>query len=123
MRGAERLVHGARPQSARVALAALLLVGAAGGCASDTGQDARLPRPEATTRSGPDLSDADLWLSFERTTVDYDGSTAYPDALGGPFAGRVVTANGGQVEEVSGADGRGTAVAFPAKCAAPSGCP
>ena len=123
MRGAGRLVHGVRPRTARVALAALLLVGAAGGCAPDTGQDARLPSPEPTTRSGPDLSDADLWLSFERTTVDYDGSTAYPDALGGPFAGRVVTANGGRVEQVSGVDGRGAAVAFPAKCTATSGCP
>jgi hypothetical protein len=90
LRGAGKLVHGVRPGTARVALAALVLVGAAGGCAPDEGQDARLPRPEPTTRSGPDLSDADLWLSFERTTVDYDGSTAYPDALGGPFAGRVV---------------------------------
>lgn len=123
MRGAGRVVHGGRPRPARVALAALLLVGAAGGCASDTGQDARLPRPESRTQSAPDLSDADLWLSFERTTVDYDGSKAYPDALGGPFAGRVVTANGGRVEEVSGADGRGTAVAFPATCTAPGGCP
>ena len=123
MRGAERLVHGNWPRPARVALAALFLVGAAGGCAPDTGEDARLPRSEPTTRSGPDLSDAGLWLSFEDTTVDYDGSTAYPDALGGPYAGRVVTANGGRVEQVSGADGRGAAVAFPAKCTTSSGCP
>jgi Concanavalin A-like lectin/glucanases superfamily len=104
-------------------VAAFLLVWTAGGCASGAGEDERLPEPTPTPRSGPDLSDADLWLSFEADTVGYDGATAYPDASGGPFNGRVVTANDGNVERVPGADGSGAAVAFPAKCEAASGCP
>jgi hypothetical protein len=102
-------------------LAALLL--AASGCGPGSEQGARSIEPEPTSRSGPDLSDADLWLSFEGETVGADGSTVYPDALGGRFAGRVVTANDGSVERVPGAEGRGDAVAFPEKCAAPVGCP
>lgn len=118
------MVHGRWPLMARVGLAAVLLVGAANGCADPgTGQDARLPEPEPTSRSGPDLSDADLWLSFDADAVGVDGSREYPDALGGPFAGRVVTSNDGRVERVPGADGDGDAVAFPAKCTAPNGCP
>jgi hypothetical protein len=115
------VVAGGWPRMARAGLAAVLMVGAASGCA-ERGEDARLPEPEPT-RSGPDFSDADLWLSFESDTVGYDGSAAYPDALGGPFVGRVVTANDGRVERVPGADGRGRALAFPTKCSAPSGCP
>jgi hypothetical protein len=123
-------VHGARPlvsrvraEAARGGAAALVLVLTAGGCASGTGQSARLPGPEPTSRPGPDFSDADLWLSFEGTTLDYDGASAYPDALGGPSAGRVVTANGGRVERVPGPRGRGAAVGFPRRCTAPRGCP
>jgi hypothetical protein len=104
-----------------VGLVAVILV--ACGCAGpDAGPDAGpAERPEASP-SGADLSDADLWLSFEDDAVGYDGATEYPDALGGPFAGRVVTANGGTVEMVPGADGAGGALGFPAKCTAPSGC-
>jgi hypothetical protein len=106
----------------RVALAAVLLAGAASGCGPDPEPDVRLePRP--TSSAGPGLSAADLWLSFDSDTVGYDGATAYPDASGGPFTGRVVTANGGNVERMPGADGSGAAVAFPPKCTAPSGCP
>jgi hypothetical protein len=105
----------------RVALAVLLL--AASGCGPGSERDARPTGPKPTSRSGPDLSDADLWLSFEGETVGADGSTEYPDALGGQFAGRVVTANNGTVERVPGPDGGGDAVAFPEKCTAPSGCP
>lgn len=101
-----------------VGLAAVILV--ACGCGGpDPGADEQLGLP---TRSGADLSDADLWLDFEDDAVGYDGATEYPDALAGRFAGRVVTANGGSVETVPGSDGVGGAVAFPAKCTARSGC-
>lgn len=122
MRGAGGAVRGRWQVLARVGLVALL-VGAAGGCASDPGHDARLEKSSPAPRLRPDLSDADLWLSFEQTTVDYDGSTTFPDALGGPFDGRVVTAAGGRVQRVPGADAGSDAVAFPPKCASPSGCP
>lgn len=100
-----------------VALAAIIMV--ACGCG---GPDAPDEPPEPPSRSGPDLSDADLWLAFEDEGVGYDGATEFPDALAGRFAGRVVTANGGLVELVPGAEGAGGAVAFPAKCTAPHGC-
>jgi hypothetical protein len=101
-----------------VGLAAIILV--AGGCGGpDAGPD---EEPELPSRSEVDLSDADLWLDFEDDAVGYDGATEFPDALSGRFAGRVVTANGGTVEMVPGADGAGGAVAFPAKCATPRGC-
>lgn len=122
MRGADGPVHAQWSVLARLGLVALL-VGAAGGCVADTGGEARLQKPSPTPRLRTDLSDADLWLSFERATVDYDGSTAYPDALGGPFVGRVVSAGGGRLERVPGADAGGAAVALPARCATPRGCP
>jgi hypothetical protein len=122
VREGRRPVPRFRGRAARRGAVAIALVLVAAGCASGTGQSAR-PRPEPTSRPGPDFSDADLWLSFERITVDYDGASAYPDALGGPSAGRVVTAHGGRVERVPGPDGRGAAVAFPGKCTAPRGCP
>jgi hypothetical protein len=99
-----------------IGLAAIILV--AGGCSDARPEE----QPELPSRSGADLSDADLWLTFDDDAVGYDGATEFPDALEGRFAGRVVTANGGVVEMVPGADGVGGAVAFPAKCAAPSGC-
>ena len=89
------------------------------GCGPDT-EPAEQPEPPAG--SALDLSDADLWLAFEDDAVGYDGATQFPDALDGRFAGRVVTANGGTVEMVQGADGAGGAVAFPPKCTAPRGC-
>jgi len=95
---------------------------AATGCgAPDSDRDARPTEP--SSRSVPDMSDADLWLSFDDDAVAYDGATEYPDAGGGPFAGRVVTANGGALEVVPGEDGGSKAVQFPAICTAASGCP
>ena len=123
MQGARWLVRGRCLVVARVGLAAVLLAGAAGSCAPDEGGDSLPPGRHPTSGSGPDLSDADLWLSFEEDAVGYDGATEYPDALGGPFAGRVVTANDGRAERVPGVDGRGDAVAFPSQCPAPRGCP
>ena len=96
----------------------LLLACVAGGCAGDDDAPAD---PPATT--APDLSAATLWLSFEDQDVTYEGQTEYPDALGGPFAARVVTANGGSVEPVAGAGGQGDAVAFPGACEDSTGCP
>jgi hypothetical protein len=96
----------------------------AGGCgASDAGPDKSLPQTSPSPRSGPNMSGADLWLSFDSDTIGYDGSREYPDALGHPFGGRVVAANGGTVAAVRGAPGRGIAVAFPPDCAATTGCP
>ena len=104
--------------------ALLLLALVAGGCGtSDAGATRPLHNPGSGSPSGPDFSDASLWLSFDEETVSYEGSTEYPDALGGPFAGRVVTARAGAVESVQGAPGRGLAVAFPSRCTAPTGCP
>lgn len=62
-------------------------------------------------------------MSFDRQTTDLDGAPQFADALGGPFTGRVVTANDGVVESVPGAPGRGLGVAFPPRCTAPTGCP
>ena len=107
---------------ARVAVLALALV--VGGCgASGAAPERPTADPGSSPRQGPDLSDADLWLSFDSDTVAYDGSTAYPDAHGDPFLGRVVVENDGVVESVEGPPGRGRAVAFPPKCAATVDCP
>ena len=106
----------------RVALLLLALV--AGGCgASDTGTDRRLSDSGSEPSSGPDLTKVSLWLSFDDARLGHDGSPTYPDTLGGPFTGRVVTASGGVVESVPGAPGRGSAVAFPPRCTARTGCP
>ncbi|KRF06410.1 hypothetical protein ASG88_19845 [Nocardioides sp. Soil777] len=85
--------------------------------------DVPSPDPGSATPTSPDLTDAVLWLSFEDQGLTFEGDTEYPDALDGPFTGRVVTANDGEVEVVAGADGRGDALAFPEKCEATSGCP
>lgn len=103
-------------------LALVLVCVAVGGCASpDPGDGPSEERP--TPRSERVLSDADLWLSFEDPSTSAEGDTEYPDALGGVFGGRVVVANDGEVEVVPGAAEVGNAVAFPANCAEPSGCP
>lgn len=104
-----------------VVLALALLVGGCGTSVADSDRPVADTGPSA--RPGPDLSDADLWLSFDSDTAGYDGSPAYPDELGGPYEGRVVTHNDGKVESVEGAPGRGRAVAFPPKCTATIGCP
>jgi hypothetical protein len=103
---------------ALVALLAWTTSSCGAGDGDDEGTD-----PAPTTAAAPDLSDAALWLSFEEQELTYGGGTEYPDALDGPFAALVVTANDGAVEVVAGADGRGDAVAFPEKCDATAGCP
>jgi hypothetical protein len=102
----------------------LLAVAVTTGCSSaGAGQGVRLPASPTPSAAGPDFSDATLWLAFEDESVDFDGATVYSDALDGPFDGRVVTSGGGGVERTAGPTGRGSAVAFPARCEAPSGCP
>jgi hypothetical protein len=100
------------------ALAALVLTGAATGCGPEEDDGPLEPQPTA----GPDLSKADLWLSFD-DDVTADGIEGFEDAAGGLSVGLVVSANGGEVKEVPGAGGSGSAVEFPAKCAAATGCP
>jgi hypothetical protein len=113
-----------RLRRSRVAAAVVLVALGAGGCAGPSPDGAGRNAPTASvSRSVVGPSDADLWLSFEKRTVDYDGTRAYPDALGGPFVARVVTANQGKVEEAPGADGSLVSVGFPARCVARSGCP
>jgi hypothetical protein len=107
----------------RRALGVLLVVGmvvTAGGC-GDEGEPETRTAP--TSDQGPDPADTDLWLSFDSDTVGAEGESEYPDESGGGATGRVVTANGGGVEEVEAADGRGLAVAFPAACTDATGCP
>ena len=105
-------------------VAMTLLAVVATGCSSaGAGHGVRLPAPPSASASGPDWSDATLWLDFEDQGLDFDGVTVYPDALDGPFDGRVVTSAGGDVEWTSGPVDRGRAVAFPAVCGAPSDCP
>lgn len=103
----------------------VLLVGLAPavvGCRSSTDPGVGLaPTTGAPTATGP--AAAALWLSFDEPTTGYDGSTAYADARGGPLAGRVVTGSRGGVRRVAGPPGRGSALAFPPRCAASTGCP
>jgi len=107
----------------RVGLGVALLLVVAGCSPSGPGDESTLPASESPSVSGTDLSDATFWLSFEQDSIDFDGTTVYPDALDGPFDGRVVTANDGSVEVVPGADDSARAVAFPARCAAAKDCP
>ena len=74
---------------ARGALA-LLLVAGDRGVADDGGTQRPERRPAPP--SGPDLSGADLWLSFEDDEVGADGAPVYPDAPGGSSTAAVVTA-------------------------------
>lgn len=122
MSAARRGTGGRTRGRASVAALAALVVCVAGGCGGgdDEADGAGAP---PTAASSPDLTDADLWLSFEDKDLTYDGGTTYPDALGGPFAALVVTANAGTVEAVAGVGGRGDAVEFPAACEASTGCP
>lgn len=113
---------GSRTRGALALAACAVLLGCAtSSCAGGDDPPGAAPRPAAST--GPDLSGSALWLSFEDQDLNYDGDTEYPDASGLPFAGLVVTSNGGVVEEVAGVDGRGDALAFPEKCEAATGCP
>lgn len=106
-----------------VGLGVALLLVVAGCSPSDPDEDTSLPASASPSRSRPDLSDATFWLSFELDSIDFDGTRTYPDALDGPFDGRVVTADGGSVEVVPGAGDSERAVAFPEKCAAAEDCP
>jgi hypothetical protein len=124
MRMSGRLDRFRRSVAARTGFAAVaLIVAAATGCSPDDDEGSGLPQGGPSSQAAPDLSDADLWLSFDEDEVGYDGSTAFPDAAEGSSVGRVVTADGGSVELVPGANGSGSAVAFPARCAAATGCP
>jgi len=98
------------------------LVGACGAPDKDTQDDEQLSGAPSS-EGGPDVRGAELWLSFDDPQVGFDGSPEYADAQGGPFAGRVVTANDGTAQPVPGAAGRGQALAFPSRCTAASGCP
>ena len=102
-------------------MATIVLVLAAGGCGPED-DESDGPGSQQTGQPGPDLSKADLWLSFD-DEVTPDGTPGYEDAAGGLSIGLVVTADGGEVEQVAGADGSGSAVAFPAKCTDAAGCP
>lgn len=107
---------------ASAAVVTVVLVGVVSGCGGDDG-DADEGGPGPTTAASTNLSDATLWLSFEDQGLTYQGETQFPDALGGPYAALVATANDGTVEVVAGVDGRGDALAFPEKCDADTGCP
>ncbi|MEQ6902478.1 LamG-like jellyroll fold domain-containing protein [Nocardioides sp. YIM 152588] len=73
------------------------------------------PQASSTTPAQVDPAAA-LWLTFDESSVDIEGETIYRDAAGSTREGRVVTARGGEVTEVDGADGAGGAVAFPPPC-------
>ncbi len=118
MRGAGRRAAG-RWSRAGVGLATIVLVLAASSCGPGDDED---DGPVRTGRPGPDLSQADLWLSFDDDETP-DGTPGFEDAAGGLSVGLVVTADGGEVEQVPGANGSGFAVAFPAKCTDTTGCP
>ncbi len=104
---------------ARLVVLAVVSCAALVGCGPDDGPD---KGPEASpSGTGPDLANADLWLSFEDGTLASEVSPSYADANGGPAVGTVVVADGGEVRTVTGADG-GSAVAFPEVCDEPAGC-
>lgn len=93
------------------------------------GQDAADPPAEkvqetpavpATEDAG--LTDSVLLLTFDETSLTYDGIREFPDAEG-RSNGLVETANDGNVELTAGAAGRGQALRFPAVCAVTEGCP
>jgi len=102
--------------AAGAAALAVVVAGALAGCGG--GSDAH-GRPT----TGPNLFQADLWLSFEEPEQGPDGSLSFADAAGGAAKGTVVAADGGSVELVDGADGSKTAVGFPAACPDPNACP
>jgi hypothetical protein len=119
--GPGSLTRRAGSTSARLrAVAALVVVlVATGGCGPDAEEDGS---GSPTGSAGPDLSRADLWLSFD-DDVASDGTPGFEDDAGGLFVGRVVSVNDGEVEEVAGADGTGAAISFPPTCGAATGCP
>ena len=64
-----------------------------------------------------------MWLAFEDESVDFDGAAMFPDALGGPFEGRVVSSGGGAVERTAGAGRSGPRRVLPRAVRRTSGCP
>jgi hypothetical protein len=80
---------------------------------------------DPTPSDGPQGADEPgpvLVMTFD-DEVSGDGGRAYPASQDTSVVGRVQTANGATVEAVEGPAGRGTAVQFPAACAAATGCP
>lgn len=118
MRTAVRPARGrvSGPAVRGLTILALLLVSATG-CQGDDDEPDGPPPPQA-----PDLSRADLWLSFEGDDVGPGGSPIFPDAAGGSWTATVVSANGGAVERVAG-DGSDGAVQFPPACDPDAACP
>jgi hypothetical protein len=98
-----------------VMAAVLLTLGACG-----DGEPPGQPPPD---EAGPDFAGAVLWLSFDEASTTDDGTTQYADAHGAPYTGLVVQARGGEVRQVPGTEGRGSALQFPAPCDDPTGCP
>lgn len=88
------------------------------GC-GDGGGPGSLPTPD----DGPDFSGAALWLPFDETATAEDGVEQFPAGSGAPYAASVVQANGGEVTQVDGPEGRGSALQFPDVCDASTGCP
>ena len=116
------MARAARAWSTRALVTAALIAAVTGCSSASPAVDARLPDAKAPA-GGKGLSDATFWLSFELDTIDYDGAPAYPDELEGPYDGRVVTAGGGTVTEVPGADGSARAIEFPPRCEGSPACP
>lgn len=81
------------------------------------------PTPSPEPDDGPDYSGAALWLPFDESASADDGTEEFPAGSGAPYAARLVQANGGAVEQVSGPEGRGSALQFPEVCEDPTGCP
>ena len=92
------------------------------GCGDGNG-DGDGPVPSPTQDDAPDFSEAALWLPFDETATADDGAEQFPAGSGAPYAGTVVAANGGGVEQVPGPEGRGSALQFPDVCDEPTGCP
>ena len=113
------------PAPLRAPLPAVLLVLVLGLLTSCSDPDDAPPRvdPDAATTLAQELATADLWLAFEDSELSASGATEFPDAVGGDVVGVVVGGNGGGVELVEGADGRGSAIGLPPLCTDATGCP
>ena len=89
------------------------------GGGGDGGGRGSTPTPDV----GPDFSGAALWLPFDETATGEDGVEQVPASSGAPDVAGVVQANGGEVTQVDGPEGRGSALQFPGVCDAATGCP
>lgn len=111
----------ARPRRSRtlastgLALVGLVALVALSGCGSSDDE------PGTPTATGGPV--ADLVLDFDEPTLSAGGTTTYPDAVGGDVVARLVTSEGGTVEEVEGVDGEGNAIEFPQRCSDDDECP